>query len=164
MAITIANVKRICVAVAIAFAFIGSMIVTTAQAAKAPQSTPIPLLLTGVTGTPLTFAVIAKSADCSSAGCFQLERTTDNGATFTALHLPPISSAPVSSAGNLSQMIFANSTDGYASFDVANSFDWYATTDGAESWQRLSVGPGESIIELVVTHTVLYAVIARCAK
>lgn len=164
MAVATSNAKRICIAVAAAFAFIGSMTVNTAQAATAPQSTPIPLLLTGVTGTTLTFVVIAKSADCSSAGCFQLERTTDNGSTFTALHLPPISSAPGSSSGNLSQLIFANSRDGFASLDVANSFDWYVTTDGAESWQRLNAGPGESIIELVPTRTDLYAVVARCVK
>jgi hypothetical protein len=164
MGMSITNAQRIGVAVAIAFVLIGSVMGNAARAATATRSEPIPLLLTGVKGTTLTFVVVAKSADCSSAGCFQLVRTHDNGATFTTLHLPPISSAPGSSLGNLSQMIFANSTDGYASLDVANSFDWYATTDGAESWQRLSAGPGESIIELVPTHTVLYAVIARCVK
>jgi len=138
--------------------------VHTVNAKTALQSTPIPLLLTGVAGTPFTFVVNAKGEDCASSGCFNLQRTSDNGANFTTLHLPPISSAKGSSLGNLSQLIFANSMDGYASLDEANSFAWYATTDGAQSWHRVSVAPGESLLQLAPTHHELYAVIAQCTK
>jgi hypothetical protein len=139
------------------------ILVYTDNAATASQSRPVPLLLTGVTGTPLAFVVSAKNVDCASRGCLQLQRTNDNGATFTSLHLPPISDVK-GNLGNLGEMIFANSIDGYASIDVGKSFVWYATTDGAMNWHRENVPPGDSIMQLVPTHNELYAVIAKCVK
>jgi hypothetical protein len=137
--------------------------VRTVDVATASPSTPVPLLLAGVTGTPLTYVVSAKSADCGSVACLQLQRTSDNGAHFATLHLPPISTVK-RSLENLGELIFPNSTDGYASLDVANSLVWYATTDGAQSWHRVTVAPGESILQLAPTHHALYAVIAQCVK
>jgi hypothetical protein len=145
-------------------ATISFFLVRTDIAATASHSTPVPLLLTGVTGTPLTFVVSAKGVNCASGRCLQLQRTSDNGAHFTTLHLPPISSARGSAVGNLGELVFTNLMDGFASLDRANSFNWYATTNGAESWHRVSVASGESILQLVPTHQELYAVIAHCVR
>jgi len=158
------HLRRISIAVILALATTASLSIQNVNAATVSQSTPIPLLLAGVTGTPLTFVVSAKSEDCASGTCLQLQRTSDNGASFTTLHLPPISMVSGSSLGNLGELMFVNPTDGYANLNVGDFFVWYATTDGAQSWHRVRVAPGESILELAPTHHELYAVIARCTK
>ena len=158
------HMRQHLIAVVLVIATICSFLVHTDNAATASPSTPVPLLLTGVTGTPITFVVSAKSVDCASGGCLQLQRTSDNGDHFTTLHLPPISSARGSTVGNLSELIFNNSMDGFASLNVANSIVWYATTNGAETWHRVSVASGASILQLAPTHHELYAVIAHCVK
>jgi len=155
------HTKRRLISAVLAIGIVGFFLVQTV--ATASQSTPVPLLLTGVTGTPLAFVVSAKSVDCASWRCLQLQRTSDNGSSFTRLNLPPISSVK-GNLGNLGELIFANSTDGYASLSEANSFVWYATTDGGRTWHRESVAPGESILQLAPTHHELYAVIAKCVK
>jgi hypothetical protein len=157
------QLRRHSIAVVLAIGAMCFFSVQTVNAATASQSTPVPLLLTGVSGTPLTFVLSTKSADCASVGCLQLQRTSDNGANFETLQLPPISMVK-GNLGNLGELIFTNSMDGFASLNVANSFVWYATTDGAQSWHRVSVAPGESIQQLVPTHHELYAVIAKCVK
>ena len=90
--------------------------------------------------------VRTKSVNCESGPCLQLQRTSDSDAHFTTLHLPPFSRAKGNPLGNLSQLIFANSTDGYASLNVTNSFAWYVTTDGARSWHRERAIHGETIV------------------
>jgi len=158
------HLRRLLIAVVIATATANVAATHTVNAGTTSQSTPIPLLLTEVAGTPLTFLVSTKSVDCSRAPCLQLQRTSDNGAHFTTLHLPPISPARGSSLGNLSELFFANSMDGYALFNATNTFVWYVTTDGAHSWHRESVASGETILQLVPAHRELYAVTARCTK
>ena len=156
--------RRRLTAVLLVVAAAGFVTTHVVNGATPPRKTAIALLLTRVAGTPLTFVVTAQSATCSHQGCFHLLRTVDNGASFTARHLPPISSASGSSLGNLSQLTFANAHDGYASLEVGDSFVWYATTNGARSWRRLSAGPGESIVRLDPTPGELYAIIAHCIR
>jgi photosystem II stability/assembly factor-like uncharacterized protein len=158
------RLRRLLIAAVLAVAITSLVTTRSVNAVTAPQSIRLPLLVTGVPGTPLTFVVSAKSLECASEPCLQLQRTSDNGAHFTTLQLPPIALASGSSLGDLSQLIFTNSSDGYASLDKANSFVWYETTDGAESWHRVSVTAGESIVQLVPTHRELYAVVAHCVK
>ena len=158
------DLRRLVTAVVLVAALTSLVMTHTVNAVTAPQSAQIPLFVTGVAGTPIAFVVSANSAECASGRCMELQRTSDNGAHFTTLHLPPIVAARGSALGNLSQLIFTDSTDGYASLDDARSFVWYATTDGAQSWHRVSVTPGESILQLVPTHRELYAVMAHCVK
>lgn len=157
------QLRQLLVVVVLAIVTMCSILICPDNAATASQSRPVPLLLTGVTGTPLAFVVSAKNVDCVSRECLQLQRTNNNGATFTSLHLPPISNVE-GNLGNLGEMIFANSIDGYASIDVGKSFVWYATTDGAKTWHREIVPLGDSIMQLVPTRSELYAVIAKCVK
>jgi len=136
----------------------------TANASSSSSSLPTPQLLTGVAGTPLTFVVSTKSVKCARGPCLQLQRTSDNGTHFTTLHLPPISRARGNPLGNLSQLIFANATVGYASLEVSNSFAWYVTTNGARSWRREGTVHGETIVQIAPTHHQLFAVIAHCVR
>ena len=162
-ALTHRSLRRLLIAVALLVAATG--LATTAHVVNASNTSgpaPVPQLLTGIAGTPLTFVVSTKSVNCGGGPCLQLQRTSDSGAHFTTLHLPPISRAKGNPLGNLSQLIFANSTDGYASLNVTNSFAWYVTTDGARSWHRERAIHGETIVQIAPTHHELYAVIAHC--
>jgi photosystem II stability/assembly factor-like uncharacterized protein len=163
MTLALTQIRQRLVAVVLAIVTICFILVHTDDAATASQSRPVPLLLTGVTGTSLAFVVSATNVDCASRRCLQLQRTNDNGTTFTSLHLPPISDVK-GNLGNLGEIIFANSIDGYASIVVGNSLVWYTTTDGARSWHREYVAAGESILQLAPTHNELYTVIAKCVK
>jgi hypothetical protein len=164
MAGVLKHLRRHLIAVIVAMATMTLVTTHTVDAVTTSQSPPVPLLLVGVSGTPLTFVVSAKSVECASGPCLQLQRTSDNGAHFTSLHLPPISSESGSTLGNLSQLIFANSTDGYVSLNVANTMVWYATADGAQSWHRVSVATDSTILQLTPTHRELYATVAHCVK
>jgi hypothetical protein len=156
--------KRVSAAVLVAIAVASVAVTQTGVAATSVAAPTFPVLLTGVDGSPSTFVVSTNSVDCSDQKCLSLQETSDNGTHFTTLHLPPIADARGSLTGDLSELTFANSEDGYALLNNGNSFVWYKTLDGARSWERVSVGPGESILQLVPTGHVLYAVVARCAK
>jgi hypothetical protein len=158
------SLRRLSIAVVLALALTGLVKTQAVNAVTASQSTRIPQLVTGVAGTPFTFVVSTNNTECAKEPCLQLQRTSDNGAHFTTLTLPPIGLASGSALGNLSQLIFTSSTDGYASLNNASAFVWYMTTDGARSWHLVSVAPGDSILRLVPTHNELYAVIAHCVK
>jgi hypothetical protein len=158
------SLRRLSIAVVLALALTGLVKTQAVNAVTASQSTRIPQLVTGVAGTPFAFVVSTNNTECAKEPCLQLQRTSDNGAHFTTLTLPPIGLASGSALGNLSQLIFTSSMDGYASLNKASSFVWYMTTDGARSWHLVSVTPGESILQLVPTPHELYAVVAHCVK
>lgn len=164
MAQTLTRSMRIIVAafVAIAAASLGTIHVV--NAATPPPSRVIPLLLTGVAGTPLTFVVSTNRSECGYGPCLHLQRTSDNAGHFTTLHLPPISKSRGSLLGDLSELIFANSKDGYALINTTKPFVWWATTDGAQTWHPLDIATGETIQQLIPTRDGLYAVIAHCVK
>jgi hypothetical protein len=158
------QMRPILIAVVLALAFTGVVMTHTGNAVTEPKSTRIPQLVTGVAGTPIAFVVSTNSTECAKEPCLKLQRTSDNGAHFTTLTLPPIGLARGSTLGNLSQLIFTSSMDGYAGLNHGSSFVWYMTSDGARSWHLVSVAPSDSIMRLVPTHHELYAVIAHCVK
>jgi hypothetical protein len=150
---------------------LGAALATTpisAGAATGPTLTP--QLLVGVNGSSTVF-VVSTSSDfesnnppvCNYQVCFHLQRTNDNGAHFTTGHLPSITFANGSLLGNLSQVIFATTEDGYILLGgpVATL---KVTLDGAKTWHSDSIAPGASILDFTTTHSELYAVIAHCLK
>jgi len=121
-------------------------------------------MLAGVAGTPLVYVVSKHTAGCTHEPCLQLLRTSDNGSHFTTLHLPPLAFVSKNPLGNLSELFFANSMDGYAFLNATYPSSLYVTVDGAASWHRESVAPGAVIVQFATAHHELYAVIAHCSK
>jgi photosystem II stability/assembly factor-like uncharacterized protein len=97
-------------------------------------------------------------------GCFLMRRTTDGGAHFSYLALPPIHYESDSLTGNLDQLIFATGDDGYALMGVSTSTTLYVTLDGAGSWHREVIARGTTILGFSATSSELYAVVAKCSK
>ncbi len=139
-------------------------VVSTGGAVVASAPGPQPQLITGVPGTSLLYVVATSGGTCAVGPCLRLERTTLSLSHVTTVHLPPLRKASGNLLGDLSQLTFANATDGYAALNGSRSLLWYVTTNGAESWRRIAVAPGQSIVELEATGGALYAVVAHCVK
>lgn len=146
--------------------FVGATNLATTRDINAAttRSAPAVQMLTGVAGTPLVYVVSKHTVGCTHEPCLQLLRTSDNGIHFTTLHLPPLAFVSRNPLGNLSQLFFANSMDGYAFLNATYPSKMYVTVDGAASWHRESIAPGDVIVQLATAHHELYAVIAHCSK
>jgi hypothetical protein len=106
----------------------------------------------------------AHPSACDPQACYLLKRTTNDGASFTIMNLPPVGYVKNAIAGNLEDLVFANSLDGYALLREGVFLNLYVTLDGASSWHRQSIAPGEQILTLITNHDQLYALIAHCLK
>lgn len=140
----------------------------SAGATTGPTLTP--QLLARVNGSSSVFVVSTSSnfesdnpAVCNYQACFHLRRTNDNGAHFTAVHLPSITFTNGSLLGNLSQVIFGTAEDGYILLGSPVVM-LKVTLDGAKTWRSDTIAPGASILDFTATHNELYAVIAHCPK
>ena len=159
---------------ALAAALLASCIaVTTAPllAGAASRLALAPQLLAGVNGSSTVYVLStnvrfdgANPATCHHQACYDLRRTNDNGSHFTALKLPPIAYVNGALTGDLDQLVFANSNDGYAVLGTSPPSVLYVTMDGARSWHREAIAPNFSILDFTSTRDELYAVIARCPK
>ncbi len=153
--------RDVVIVVALVIAVVVTVTGGTVAATKGPSSAP--LRLVGVFGTPLVFVVSSYAVGCPVASCLRLQVTSDNGGHFSTLHPPPISPEPYDPLGNLVDLAFANREDGYALLNSPDHRLFYVTVNGAQSWHRVVVAPGFSIVQLSASRGVLYTVIARCS-
>ncbi len=133
-----------------------------------PGTTLTPQLLDRVNGSSTVYVVSTSSnfesnnpAVCNYQACFHLQRTNDNGAHFTTVHLPPIAFKNGSLLGNVSQMTFATAEDGYILLGGPVE-SLKVTLNGATTWRSATIAPDVSILDFTATHNELYAVIAHC--
>jgi hypothetical protein len=146
----------------------GATITSTAGSSMNPL--PIPLRVVQADDSKTVFVVSTDNlfdanhpSSCGS-NCYQLHRTTDDGAHFTVLELPPVHYVAGTLTGNLDKLIFANVRDGYALTGVGVPTNLYVTHDGAATWHHETIAKDSTILSFAATRDVLYAVIARCTK
>lgn len=149
----------------------GVILATSASVNAATSRPPIPLMLTRVDGSPVVYVVstsnyfdAAHPSACEPHSCYLLRRTTNLGASFATLGLPPVSYVRGSLDGNLEDLAFANTLDGYALLREGSFLSLYVTLNGASTWHRQSVAPGEHVLQVVTDHNQLFAVVAHCRK
>ena len=107
-------------------------------------------------------AFVLWRTSCGNHQCFELQRTADGGRTFSPVSAPPIAPGR-SSSGDLSDLIFANPSDGYAvTRSGIGSTDLYATFNGGGSWQREEIRADQSVEWITSTSTGFYAVVGAC--
>ena len=147
----------------------GAILTTSASVNAATSHPPIPLMLSRVDGSPVVYVVstsnyfdAAHPSACKPHSCFLLRRTTNLGASFATLGLPPVTYVRGSLDGNLEDLVFANTFDGYALLREGSFLSLYVTLDGASTWHRQSVAPGEHVLQVVTDHNQLFAVVAHC--
>jgi photosystem II stability/assembly factor-like uncharacterized protein len=131
---------------------------------------PVPLMVVRANQSATVYVVStdnefqAKRPSACGTGCYLMRRTTDGGAHFSYLSLPPIHYEADSLTGNLDQLVFANSDDGYALMGVGTPTTLYVTLNGAGSWHREVIASGTMILGFTATSHELYAVVAHCSK
>jgi photosystem II stability/assembly factor-like uncharacterized protein len=91
-------------------------------------------------------------------------RTNNDGASYTALSLPPIKAAQGNPTGTLRLLVFASDRVGYALEGREWITQLYATLDGGHSWHRLSLPHGVDIDSVAGTSNALYAITSHCTK
>lgn len=156
-----ALIRRIVLATcATLVSFLVGPVVAGSGAVAAVKAGFVPALLARVPGSNIVY--VLGNTKCSHSDCFHLFRTNDNGASFTTTSLPPIHNERGSPTGDLSQLVFANSMDGYAVEGNYYSRSLYVTTNDAKSWQKRVVAQGRDIRGITVTSNRLYVMTMRC--
>ena len=130
-----------------------------------------PELLAGVPGSSTIYVVSTNvkfesnnPTVCGYQACFNMERTSDNGASFTTVRLPRISFVNGSQLGNLSRVVFATTTTGYLILGGGSRATLEVTIDGAMTWHSHVIASDASLLNFAVSHGELYAVVATCTK
>jgi hypothetical protein len=108
---------------------------------------------------------VVDTTKCDHAPCVELQRTDNDGTTFTKLSLPPISKYQNNPTGTLDDLlVFANDEVGFALEGRVWRTRLYATYDGGHSWRRVSLPRGVDIMSVAATSTRLYVVTMDCTK
>ncbi len=165
---TSCDLKRFVIVVLL---LLSGLVITTQRPAEASMNPPlVPLMLAGVSGTHTVYVVSTSNLFDSSHpsacgfGCYLLERTTDGGAHFKVLDLPRTSYLNDSLTGTLDQLVFANTSDGYALMGAGAPRSLYVTLNGGGSWHRENIASGTEILRFAATTSHVVAVVARCGS
>jgi hypothetical protein len=123
---------------------------------------PDPVYMTQAGSSGVLYVLWART--CSrNINCFELERSMDGGQTFTALTPPPIHFVRNATIGNLEDLVFANSLDGYAVKRTNGVVTLlYATFDGARTWHQEVIAPAQAINTIIASSTAFYAMASFC--
>ena len=98
------------------------------------------------------------SSPCGKSRCTTMLGTTDGGKTWQELAAPgaPLGTPGFEVTGGVSQVAFANPTDGWAYGPAL-----WATSDGARSWHR--EGLGGPVLTLTASGSFAFAVVGSCS-
>lgn len=120
----------------------------------------VPGLLVRVPDSHIVY--VLGESKCPRTDCFLLYRTNNDGSSFAKVWLPPIRNERGSPTGNLSQLVFANASHGYALEGGYNQRTLFVTSDGAKTWHKIVVAKGRAIGGVTVTTNHLYAMTMQC--
>lgn len=150
------------VLVSLAVTVLVSVVPALAQnsAATVTKGAFVPGLLVRVPDSRIVY--VLGESKCPRTDCFLLYRTDNNGFSFAEASLPPIRNERGSPTGNLSGLVFANASDGYAVEGGYYQRTLYATSNGAKTWHKAVVAKDRAIGDITVTSNHLYAMTMRC--
>jgi photosystem II stability/assembly factor-like uncharacterized protein len=147
------NIKHISTALAVgATAFLGVAPVASASSAPTKFEPGSVSFLSASQG------FLLGTAPCGHASCTSLLTTVDGGKKWTKVAAPsaPFTSYYSQSSASVSEVVFANASDGW----VYGPSLW-ATHDGAATWQKLNLGG--PVYSLAASGKVAYAIVGSCA-
>jgi hypothetical protein len=142
-----------------------SGVTVPAPTTAAPPTTTAPARTNSVPVgfVPLSFTAISDSdywvlgsVPCARGRCTAIARTTDGGASFSAIPAPELQD--VGAAGAQPNLRFAERDDGWA-FVNGDGGAFYVTHDGGASWHPVA---RRSLIAFATGGGYVYAVTARC--
>lgn len=155
------EIVAILVSLAIPFSYV------VANPASASSTSPSPAQMTPVTlarvpGTAIVY--LMGYVKCGPKLCLRLARTTDNGATFTAVTPPPVAGGTQVQYVNSYELVFANREVGFAEVGLVSPSTFYVTFNGAKTWQKEKMPFGNRIEGFATTSKNVYAVTVNFEK
>lgn len=121
-----------------------------------------PVTLARVPGTRIVYML--GYVKCGSKLCLRLARTSNNGATFTAVSPPPVAGGTQVQYVNSYELVFANRKVGFAEVGLVSPSTFYVTFNGAKTWRQEKIPFGNRIEGFTATTTNVYAVTAKFEK
>jgi len=130
-----------------------------AQAAAAAAPAPANFEPASVSFPSATTGFVLGEVPCGMADCPSVVTTANGGRTWTSVTAPPAAflEPAEQQPQSISEVIFANSTDGWA-FGPA----LWATTNGGASWSAEKIGG--PVIEMAAAGRSAFAVVASCSQ
>lgn len=122
----------------------------------------IPVTLARVPGTSIVY--LMGYVKCGPKLCLRLARTTDNGATFTAVTPPPVAGGTQVQYVNSYELVFANPEVGFAEVGLVSTSTFYVTFNGAKTWHKEKLPFGNRIAGFATTSKNVYAVTVNFEK
>ena len=138
---------------------------TIPASASSSSSSPdqmTPMTLARVPGTPIVY--LMGYVKCGTKLCLRLARTSNEGATFTAVTPPPVAGGTQVQYVNRYELVFANRNDGFAEVGLVSPSTFYVTFNGAKSWQKEKMPFGNRIEGFATTSKSVYAVTVKFEK
>ncbi len=138
---------------------------TIPASASSSSSSPdqmTPMTLARVPGTPIVY--LMGYVKCGTKLCLRLARTSNEGATFTAVTPPPVAGGTQVQYVNRYELVFANRNDGFAEVGLVSPSTFYVTFNGAKTWQKEKMPFGNRIEGFATTSKSVYAVTVKFEK
>lgn len=157
------GLREIVILLSLALA-LSSLVTSPASASSTSPSTTqmTPVTLARVPGTRIVY--LMGYVKCGPKLCVRLARTSNDGATFTAVTPPPVAGATQVQYANSDELVFANPKVGFAEVGLVSPSTFYVTFNGAKTWQREKMPFGNRISGFTTTAKNVYVVTAKFEK
>jgi hypothetical protein len=136
----------------IACALLAASVVTFGPntASNAANTITFSPMIVARAGSSNVLYVLWESNSCTLRRCLRLERSTNGGGTFTNVSVPPVSPVLGTNTSPISQLYFANPTDGYAVQFASTGPKWttaalFATFNGGRTWHHDQIVPNSYV-------------------
>jgi hypothetical protein len=143
---------------------LSSPVTSPASASSTSPSTTqmTPVTLARVPGTRIVY--LMGYVKCGPKLCVRLARTSNDGATFTAVTPPPVAGSTQVQYVNSYELVFANRKVGFAEVGLVSPSTFYVTFNGAKTWRKQKIPFGNRIEGFATTPKNVYAVTAKFEK
>jgi hypothetical protein len=111
--------------------------------------------------------VLWESQSCTLRDCIRLELSDNGGQSFRSVTVPPVTQVQGANEPPISQVVFANPSDGYAVEYASTGRTWrtsalFATVNGGRSWRSVEIAPHTQILDLTAASNLFYATTVQC--
>jgi hypothetical protein len=144
---------------------IGPVTSSTAAGTVAPNAMSPTIVVRA--GASNVLYVLWESTTCTLRRCLRLERSNNGGQSFFDVAVPPVTPVRHEKQSPISQLYFANPSDGYALEYGSTGPMWtttalFATIDGGRVWRRDRFAPNAQILSMASSMNFFYATVDQC--
>ncbi|MGC2173878.1 MAG: hypothetical protein WA614_00290 [Acidimicrobiales bacterium] len=144
---------------------IGPVTSSVAAGAVAPSGMSPSIVVRA--GSSNVLYVLWESTTCMRQRCLRLERSNNAGQSFFDVTVPSVTPVRYEKQSPISQLYFANPSDGYALEYGSTGAKWtttalFATFDGGRVWRRDRFAPNAQILSMASSESYFYATVDQC--